>query len=298
MSVGMKAVIRISGGIGNQFFQIGFGDFLAETFYSNVTYDISFFSSTPAGTTPRVFQGESIYPQGVYGNHGLFRIEMMRDKVNNLPIPRVLKRISWMMILLKRLLVNRQLIQFHFNQTYMMSFFGKHFTHVFIGDWQDSGFITKNFVDIVNSQMSVHSKISDVNQLQKYLAVHVRRGDYLDSNSIHQVLDSSYYDQAIDTLVKENDSLQIIVFSDDENGALNLLKKHGEIVLASSLTKDDLAQIYLMSKMKYLVIANSSYSLMAALLRDRSNSVIAPKVWFASGESIKSPSIPTNWKII
>lgn len=294
----MKALVRISGGIGNQFFQIGFGNFLAEQFDSNVTYDISFFSSVPVGTTPRIFQGESIFPEGKYENHGLVRIEKIRAEVNKLPIPRVLKRIYWAMFLIKKILVNRQIIQFNFKASKVMSIMGKHLTHVYIGDWQDSGFITKNFVRAVNYQMACHSNVSDYNQLQEFIGVHVRRGDYLDANSIHEVLDSRYYDQAIDILFEENHSLKIMVFSDDENAALNLINKQGEIALASSLTNDDLTQIYLMSKIKYLVVANSSFSVMAALLRDSSNSVIAPAVWFVSTQNIKSPPLPRNWKII
>ena len=298
MSVGMKALVRISGGTGNQFFQIGFGNFLSEQFGFVVTYDVSFFKLAPDVSTPRIFQGETIFPIGKYEDHGIFRIEKLRAVINTLQVPKIFKRVLWSIILAKRLIFNRQILHYSFNQSAVMSLFGRYFTHVYIGDWQNFRFVTKEFISSVNYQLSCRSDVSHLDDSIDFIGIHVRRGDYLDMNSIHQVLGSSYYEKAICLLVQKDSTLRILVFSDDESGAGDLLNCDREIVFASSLVNDDLDQVYLMSKMRYLVIANSSFSLMAALLGERSNSVIAPSTWFVKSHHMNGPPLPSHWEII
>ena len=298
MSVGMKALVRVSGGTGNQFFQIGFGNFLSEQLGFVVNYDVSAYSIPPDGSTPRVFHGKTIFPKGRYVDHGVIQIEKLRAVIDNLRAPKIFKKVVWLIVLVKRMTINRQILHYSFRDSKLVSLGGSYFTHVFIGDWQNAKFLTKEFISSVNFELSCHSIVNYFDDSMDFIGVHVRRGDYLDVNSIHKVLDSRYYEKAIDFYLQKNPTLRVMVFSDDENGAGNLLDFSREIVFASNLANDVLSQIYLMSKMRYLVIANSSFSFMAALLGETTKSVIAPSTWFVEKHHNNWPPLPSHWVII
>lgn len=294
----MRALVRVSGGTGNQFFQIGFGNFLIEQFGFSVTYDISFFTSKPNESTHRIFRGDVIFPEGKYENQNLLQIEKKRARVEKLRMPKIIKHIIWKTILLKLFCAKRQIVFHDFKPSRLKNLSYKHFTHVYIGDWQNYRYITESFVGVVNSQLSRINMISKLDCLNDYLGIHIRRGDYLDDNSIHKVLDWKYYYEAMTAISERKPSLKLLVFSDDESAALDLITNYSGTVMASSLTKDDLNQIYAMSQMNYLVISNSSFSFMAALLGKKSKFVVAPSQWFKLLDKKELPLVPSNWKII
>lgn len=124
-----------------------------------------------------------------------------------------------------------------------------------------------------------------------YVAVHWRAGDY--DNTYHPRLTMDYYRPAM----AEFPGARFLVFSDDIEGAKQMLGPSVEY----SEGHDYLADFKLLKRCKHYIIANSSFSAMAAVLSDAPDKrVIAPRPWFgAAYTGITADDIyGEGWKVI
>ncbi|MCQ2520931.1 MAG: alpha-1,2-fucosyltransferase [Lachnospiraceae bacterium] len=126
------------------------------------------------------------------------------------------------------------------------------------------------------------------------VALHVRRGDYLDAK---WNIPMHYYDQALERLRNELDcTIKVYIFSDDKEYAINYFSKMQtddiEFIAAEYESENySVDDIYLMSKCKNNIIANSTYSWWAAYLNgNKEQVVICPEYSVWSGEFY-----PENW---
>jgi len=112
-------------------------------------------------------------------------------------------------------------------------------------------------------------------------AIHVRRGDYVGQENRFPVLPIEYYSDAIQT-TREMLVEKFVVFSDD----LDWCKYQFGTLVEYHNPGNDIEDLKHMAEYKYMIIANSSYSLFASLINDK-ECVIAPKhtSWF--GKDIK-----------
>lgn len=108
-------------------------------------------------------------------------------------------------------------------------------------------------------------------------SIHVRRGDYLKYPDKHPICTEDYYNKAIDML----DS-HYLVFSDDISWCKQFFK--GDKFTFCEIN-DPLQELYLMSKCENNIIANSTFSLWAAMANPNPDKiVITPHEdnWFGS----------------
>lgn len=133
-----------------------------------------------------------------------------------------------------------------------------------------------------------------IDEIEKYkhlygnISLHVRRGDYIGSR-VHPALTMEYYEEAL-VLLPSN--LKILVFSDD----IKWCKENfiGERYIF--ISEIDYISIYLMSKMKHHVIANSSFSWWGAWMSEHGDKIIiSPKKWFGENTEYDGDLIPDNW---
>jgi hypothetical protein len=129
------------------------------------------------------------------------------------------------------------------------------------------------------------------------VAVHVRRTDYLSSNGYHPVLPITYYQAALERL---GPGLRPFVFSDDPGWCEANLRSgpfSDAVVVRSTSEFDDL---FLMSRARHNVIANSSFSWWGAWLNRRDKRrVVAPSEWFGQAANIDTGNIlPSDWEIV
>jgi hypothetical protein len=117
------------------------------------------------------------------------------------------------------------------------------------------------------------------------IAVHIRRGDYMNLQESYGVLSSDYYNSAINFTL-ENSSIQylrVLVFSDDIVLAKQLFS-NVEIPLpvqfSESPNDSPEETLFLMSQSDAIVISNSSFSWWAAQLGNKSKFVAYPSKWF------------------
>lgn len=100
--------------------------------------------------------------------------------------------------------------------------------------------------------------------------IHVRRGDYLDLTHLHPVLDMDYYNKAMSIL-----NLNYYhVYSNDIQWCISNM---GDQNYYSSLPA--ILDLVKMTSHTWMIIGNSSFSLMAAILNKNAEKVIAPKEW-------------------
>jgi hypothetical protein len=113
-----------------------------------------------------------------------------------------------------------------------------------------------------------------------YVAIHVRRGDYVSLTEHHPVCSLEYYQKAMSMFPNFN----FVVISDD----LDWCKKQEIFKNCIFLDTNNLANdMYVMTVARHNIIANSSFSWWGAWLNKNANKiVVAPKQWF--GDKIQN----------
>lgn len=131
---------------------------------------------------------------------------------------------------------------------------------------------------------------------EKPVIVHIRRGDYLSLSEKWGLLGYEYFKNAILSLVGQNPSAKILVFSDEPILALQLLDRgffsNVEYFPSRSL-RNDFEELLLMGQSDKIVISNSTFSWWAAQLGQTKN-VVAPDKWFR-GMDDPIDLIPETW---
>lgn len=146
-----------------------------------------------------------------------------------------------------------------------------------IGEIQDS-FVFKN-PNGYNESMG--SEMAECNSV----GIHVRRGDYLKAKHAEfgQAITLDYYKDAISLLYSKNENYRFYIFSNDiewcKQEILPLLKTGNVTFMTENTGINSCWDMYLMSKCKNLIIANSTFSWWGAILNRRNPMVIAPKNW-------------------
>jgi hypothetical protein len=131
------------------------------------------------------------------------------------------------------------------------------------------------------------------------LAVHVRLGDYRNEDSFG-LLSNEYYLQAIRSQLEINSYGEIWLFSDELESARSVLPKNIDIPvrLIPMVNNSSAATLEVMRLCKGYVIANSTFSWWGAFLSYTSNAIVfAPNPWF---KDLKDPRYltPPNWNLV
>lgn len=123
------------------------------------------------------------------------------------------------------------------------------------------------------------------------VAMHVRRGDYLNIPDYHTNLTVEYYNEAL----KHFEGKRVCIFSDDIEWCAQTFT-HERFFFSHE--EKDINDLFLMSHFKNIIIANSSFSWWAAYLNQytKDKKVIAPRNWFGPkcGHSTED-LIPKSW---
>lgn len=127
---------------------------------------------------------------------------------------------------------------------------------------------------------SILEKISSSNSV----AVHVRRGDYL-NHPAFRVCDESYYRMSMDEMRARVTGARFFIFSDDPDWCQNTFREaDAEIVNSGAAARNPLHDLYLMSRAGHHIIANSTYSWWGAWIGEKPGQhVIMPDRWYAHG---------------
>jgi hypothetical protein len=152
----------------------------------------------------------------------------------------------------------------------------------------------REILDLFSTTSYIEDRLKKYDDLlsNDFVAVHIRRGDYVSLSDVHANLceHTTYYDAAFDMFKGKKK----VFFSDDwqwcyQNfGPDNIYIKN----------ENDVVEMFLFSKMPNKIIANSSFSWWGAWLGENENSrIIAPQKWFGKDNSHLSTEsvIPPRW---
>ena len=152
---------------------------------------------------------------------------------------------------------------------------------------------------ILNSRSKMTSTFEGYNRelcQKKWVAIHVRRKDYVEYSSFHGLTSPVYYKRALGTIELGNSNVVRVVFSDDIELAKEVVKADmyiGELDL--SLPSEN---IKLMSRADFIIGSNSTFSWWAAFMMGDEKLAIFPRPWFATKEKNTRDLLLPNWLTI
>ena len=138
-----------------------------------------------------------------------------------------------------------------------------------------------------------------MSEIDRPIALHIRRGDYLINSDNHTNLSLDYYDRA---LKEFDDDRIVIIFSDDPEWCKKQ-KLFSDDRFFVSENNNNYIDLCLMSLCSDFIIANSTFSWWGAWLSKSINKTVCspdPKKWFGKNNTHLDTSdlIPKEWVIV
>lgn len=286
-------IVRFKGGLGNQMFQYALLKSLASK-NRNVAGSLGHYIK-PSGKRPFCLKN-------VFKNVSFYMVdEMVFEEINR----------QW-----KEIKQNeRELTKFltdYPNRFFWVEdpvgVYDKHIyeTHncTFVGFWQTEKYFIQIKEELIKDfqffegekVLSALKKMFCVSE--KYISVHVRRGDYLKNPEIYgDICTEQYYKKAIQLIKKKISDPVFVFFSDDIEWVKNRFWSDDAIYIEESMFKHYQAwyDMCLMSCCSHNIIANSTFSWWGAWLNNRVDRiVIAPRKW-ANGQYDLLDICPESW---
>jgi len=146
---------------------------------------------------------------------------------------------------------------------------------------------------------SSEQTILDELRSSSYLSMHVRRGDYLDPKvrEVHGMTAARYFVKARKFLSHEFPGMDALIFSDSVDYVREELRaEKGVRYFDRTDSLGEMSTLHAMAGGQGFVMSNSTFSWWGAWLMSMSKecSIIAPRPWFASGESTSDLLAP-DW---
>lgn len=139
----------------------------------------------------------------------------------------------------------------------------------------------------------VYSRINNSNSV----SIHIRRGDYLETyfyTGLGSVCNEDYYKRAIQHLDSCIKNITYFIFSDDKDYVTDHYNLSNMVIVDFNKGSDSWQDMFLMSKCKHNIIANSTFSWWAAYLNTNQDKVVvAPSRWWGPFE--KDDVVPPEW---
>lgn len=272
-------VTRIIGGLGNQMFQYAIGRNLAIQKATNLQLDTSAFKK---------------YKLHQYS---LDEFNLSYTEANELEV---------LKIKFFKLIKNKKYIKEKDEHTYN---FSKLNNDIFLeGYWQNEYYfigikhiLTKEFGSLRKPMRDKVKNIKKtINSHNHSVSVHIRRGDYINNpktSNTHGNCSLDYYHKAINEIIKKTARPTFFCFSDDIDWVKKNLKINAATFYPSELgSRTNIEDLYLMSKCRHHIIANSTFSWWGAWLGEYENSVIiGPKKWFVAEDMKHLNIMPVRW---
>lgn len=132
---------------------------------------------------------------------------------------------------------------------------------------------------------------------ENFIAVHVRRGDYLGKENYHGLTSEKYFYLAMLSVLNINADAQFVVFSDSIELARKTFPYAVKYVSGENLSKPS-ENLILMSRMGGIIGSNSSLSWWAGFFNQRTEVNCFPDPWFANPQLDTRDLLPPDWKKI
>jgi len=292
-------IIRLSGGIGNQLFQIAFA-YAHINVGNKVKIDTSYFENK--GDNTKIFKLID------------FNLEIANtEEVQKFSIPKTTNSFSKIIIKLRMVIGLRILSLFspkpiYFHQGRLNLY--KNYWPMIRDVYFDGTFINRLLVENVLEQIKLAFKSYRLSEESRKIqnninsfnsvSVHFRQGDYIDAaKQGFFILDQDYYKKAKLEIETRVSNPYFFIFSSYKFE--NLIDIFGTNCIFINVTSDskDLEEMILMSSCNHNIIANSTFSLWASYLNNNENKmVIGPDKWMRQHYSKTTKILPIEAIII
>lgn len=166
-----------------------------------------------------------------------------------------------------------------------------------IGFYQTDSYMKDYEVNIKNEWLPFKKNLKYISKpllekydVDKYCYIHFRGGDYKTIPQFFLPID--YYRESINHIMSINNDIKFVIITDDIEEATKFFPEYD--VISNKMEID----FYLLSRSKYSIIPNSSFSWWASWLNNNSEIIIAPNRWFnynkCYGEGFEPHKIKTN----
>jgi len=287
-------IVEMTGGLGNQMFQYAFGKYLEKIYPKDIIkFDCSYYG---LDNSIRTFSLENVFglkvnkasKREVRAVRGFFQYDSKLDRT-------IFKIVG--------LLKNRHKKKHNVQGDYFCEIIedlDKDFEEnniltesnsYYSGYWQSEKYfisfrkkIYEDFSFNLKEEPEEFSNILKKIQDSNSIALHVRLEDYLNEENCRvygEICTADYYFKAIEYFNKEYEECIFYVFSTDLEAAMDFLPKGYKYVPVVYDGQKDYLDMYLMTKCRHSIIANSTFSWWGAWLNTYPDKkVICPDRWF------------------
>jgi len=258
-----RALVVIKGGLGNQLFQYCLANYLLKK-ETTVYIDSSFYDKTNFDKSNNTYRNLIFKP-----NNFKFKESSKAFKI----LLKLLRKINKL---------NIKHLSYGFYKGYNHTDLNLRQFNEFDGYWQNKelleyskDFLYENlskFDDIKNNLMIRDDKYNTV--------LHIRRGDYV---AMGEDLSIDFYEESLNKMDKNIDKFSYDIFTDDEDWVKNqkLFNSAKNIFGENSFNNNPLSTFANMTKYNNFIVGNSTFSLLAAFLKeDTSSKIIVASPWF------------------
>jgi len=281
-----KAVVEIKGGFGNQIFQYMFAKKLKNEGY-DVKINTRFYNQFNETALPKDTFRNLILPPSYFGFKeigGLFyKLLVINNKISkSRKIKKLIKKFE-------------NPFYIHVKDKNIENMPTNKIIYHFDGYWQNINNLVseKSYLIESLSKNEVLDKSISMNASRNSAMLIVRRGDYL---SMNEELSISFYTECIEYFNSKIENLQLSIFTDD----IEWVKKQNIFLTAKNIygpeeSPEKVLELFsLMLNNFHFAVTNSTFSLIAAVISERTESIIlVADPWFKNryfGKLVKE-----NW---
>ena len=172
---------------------------------------------------------------------------------------------------------------------------------VYEGYWQSESYFSQIRNKIIQLFQFDEKKLSEKSKAisldisnENSISIHVRRGDYLQNEELGNICSLQYYQTAINIIKQKIRNPRFYLFTDDRKWVIDNFKFVEYILIDWNLKQESWQDMYLMTKCRHNIIANSSFSWWGAWLNQNPNKIIiSPQKWF--NKKVAPNITPITW---
>lgn len=293
-------IVRVNQGLGNQMFQYAFGECIGKSSGRNVMYDTSFIADRISGRDMRSINDIFIEKFDIcdvkqlrkYTGRYFYKIPIIYNLMKkNETVFHLINSVSWKFRNKKTAEVIQEPDYWNVSNGFvdriMKMDLHPNINYYFAGFWESikyienhRNFLRNRFLFKINNDSVL--KMSKMMEEESSVSIHIRRGDYItkSNNDIRfNLCGDDYYKKAIETIKEKVANPTFYVFSDDIEAAKRILDSDIKCVFVEG--NKDYEDMYLMTRCKYNILANSTFSFWGAFLNSHSEQiVVAPNVQY------------------
>jgi len=283
----MMIISHCIGGLGNQLFQYAAGRTLALRYNVPLKMDISGFDSYDL----RKFE--------LPGFHASFSIATETEIKKLKPANNFSKAVSYLKP--KRYRTYHREHFFHYDPSFMYAGPDTYLKGNFQSElyFREISAVLKEELRIRESLITACIDYGNVLAGENSIAVHIRRGDYTKKTFLeyHGLCPKEYYQEAMHLIQSKVQDPVFYFFSDDIPWTKDNLDIPGARYVSGNTTSTHFEDLYLMSRCRHAIIANSSFSWWGAWLNPNPGKIIiGPKNWFGPrGPKDTRDILPADW---